>query len=131
MLARTVALFLATAAAPQAQEPLSAESFERHTTGKTFYYARNGVAYGVEEYLSNRRVRWSFLDGICVEGEWFPRDEFICFTYENYDGTECWEIFLDEGRLTARVASDPAGEPLYEVQQSSEPLFCPGPRIGV
>ncbi|MEM1130879.1 MAG: hypothetical protein AAGH83_10205 [Pseudomonadota bacterium] len=131
MLSRAFVLLIAGSVPAIGQVPLSAEEFDQHTTGKTFFYGRDGVAYGVEEYLENRRVRWSFLDGECIEGEWYPDGDDICFVYENREGAECWQVFLDNGRLSARVATDPVGEPLYEVEQSAEPMFCPGPRIGV
>ena len=54
-------LLLSLPSALTAQSPMSAEEFDAYTQGKTFYYAENGNAYGGEEYLRNRRVRWSFL----------------------------------------------------------------------
>ena len=62
-----------------AEAPLSAAEFEARVTGKTLTYSSGGVAYGAEEYLRNRRVRWSFLDGECFEGQWFTSGDQICF----------------------------------------------------
>lgn len=42
-----------------AAEPLNGTQFENYVTGKTLYFGQNGQAYGVEEYLDDRRVRWS------------------------------------------------------------------------
>ena len=109
---------------------MSAAEFEAYVTGKTLYYGQHGMAYGVEEYLSNRRVRWSFLDGDCIDGVWYEEGDAICFAYEGRDTPQCWEFFRSPRGLSARVASDPEGEFLYEVQQSDEPMECLGPRIG-
>ena len=46
-----------------AAEPMNGAQFEAYVEGKTLYFGQNGQAYGVEEYLEDRRVRWSFLDG--------------------------------------------------------------------
>jgi hypothetical protein len=118
-------------AAAAAQEPLDAARFEAYVTGKTLFYGQHGFAYGVEEYLPGRRVRWSFLDGACIEGEWYQQGRHICFAYETRDAPQCWEFYLDHRGLTARVSSDPEGEFLYEVEQSSEPMECKGPMVGV
>ena len=40
---------------------MSAEAFENYTKGKTLFYGNGGEAYGVERYLDDRRVVWSFL----------------------------------------------------------------------
>ena len=39
--------------------------------------------YGAERYLENRRVKWSFLDGICKDGYWSEKAGEICFVYED------------------------------------------------
>ena len=57
-----LACCLLLSAAPLRADPMmSAEAFDAYTRGKTFYYASQGAPYGAEEYLSDRRVRWSFL----------------------------------------------------------------------
>lgn len=115
----------------QAQSPLTAREFEDYVAGKTLFYGQFGQPYGVEEYLPGRRVRWSFLDGDCIDGRWYPQDGAICFAYDGMQGPECWQFFLGTRGLSAKVFSDPEGEPLYEVEQSSAPMVCLGPRIGV
>lgn len=133
MIARLIlAVFLCAAALPaSAAEPLSAGEFEDYVTGKTLYYAAGGFSYGVEEYLPHRRVRWSFLDGDCKEGEWYEDQGRICFTYEDGTGPQCWHFFLGSGGLRARFLGDAATGDLYETHAAEEPLVCPGPRIGV
>lgn len=120
-------------AAPlQAAEPLSASEFEAYVEGRTLYYGQSGQAYGVEEYLPNRRVRWSFLDGKCKEGEWFATPESqICFVYEDNPDPQCWSFFEDGGKLRAVFENDPQATVLYEAQQDDEPMLCYGPDVGV
>ncbi|SLN21411.1 hypothetical protein ROA7450_00761 [Roseovarius albus] len=114
-----------------AQPLMSAQEFEAYTESKTFYYGSDGNAYGAEEYLKNRRVRWSFLDGECQEGYWYPEGDLICFRYDETPEPQCWSFAQSGGGLVARFENDPTSTTLYEVEQSSEPLLCLGPKIGV
>jgi hypothetical protein len=124
-------LLLSITAPAVAESPLSAHAFDDYTRGKTLYYGQFGDAYGVEEYLPDRRVRWSFLDGDCVEGRWYQTGDLICFVYDGQPDAQCWHFFLDAAGLTARTADDPSSAPLYEISQSNEPMICRGPRVGV
>lgn len=111
---------------------MSAAEFEAYVTGKTLTYFDSGTAYGIEEYLPNRRVRWAFVGDQCQEGTWYEAQGQICFLYEhNPSEPQCW-IFEDQGgRLSARFAGAEDGRVLYEAQASDDPLFCPGPDVGV
>lgn len=110
---------------------MSGQEFDDYTRGKTFFFASDGDPYGAEEYLPNRRVRWTFLDGECKDVEWFEQDEMICFIYEDQPVPQCWSFELSAGGLTARFENDPTQTELYEVRQSPEPLMCLGPDVGV
>lgn len=110
---------------------MSAQEFDEYTKGKTFFFASNGEPYGAEEYLSNRRVLWTFLDGECKEGEWYEKDDLICFVYEDQPVPQCWSFEISDGGLSAQFENDPTQTELYEVRQSPEPLMCPGPDVGV
>lgn len=129
--AAAVATALLLAVPALADEPVGAEAFEAYTTGKTLIYGNAGGPYGIEEYLPGRQVRWSFLDGDCVEGSWFPEGDAICFRYEAYDRTQCWLFFQSESGLTAQPLEDPDGSALYEVSRSKGPMICKGPEVGV
>jgi len=120
-----------SAPALQAQETMGAAAFEAYTQGKTFYYGANGTAYGAEEYLPNRRVKWSFLDGDCQKGSWYEQDGLICFIYDHRPGPQCWSFVKTENGLVARYVTETRETELYEVEQSDAPLQCKGPRIGV
>ena len=123
---------LACLAAPApAAEPMSAAEFERYSTGKTLFYATQGQAYGAEQYLSGRRVIWTFLDGECAEGVWYESGGQICFRYDHDpEDPQCWSFFRATAGLTARFENDPDQTELVEVNQSREPLICTGPDVG-
>lgn len=131
MKALMLLLALAPAAANAVDGPVSPEQFEAMVTGKTYAYANGSSAYGAETYFDNRRVRWSFLDGDCTDGEWYVAGQQICFVYEDIPTPQCWQFYLQGGRLTARFENDPAATELYETQQQDEPLYCKGPDVGV
>lgn len=110
---------------------MTAEQFDTYTLGKTLFYGRNGSAYGVELYLENRRVRWSFLDGQCKDGIWYEDNGLICFVYEDNPDPQCWSFELGAGGLIARFENNPETTELYEAQDTDEEMICLGPKIGV
>lgn len=124
-------LLLLPGAAIAADAPITAQEFERIVTGKTFSYATGGAPYGAEEYLDNRRVRWSFLDGECFEGSWYEAGGQICFVYEDLPDHQCWTFFMDGGHLSARFVGRPFATDLFETERQDGPLYCLGPKIGV
>jgi hypothetical protein len=128
---RALLLLLTLASPALAETPLSAEAFERYVTGKTLTYAEGGIAYGAEEYLPGRRVRWAFEGDICREGYWYDENGVICFVYEHDPTPQCWTFLEGPRGLIARFEAPAGGRELYEASQSDEPLFCPGPDVGV
>lgn len=114
-----------------AAEPMTGAQFEDYVTGKTLYFGQNGEAYGVEEYLDDRRVRWSFLDGKCKDGVWYEDQGMICFVYEDNPTPQCWSFFRESNGLRAIFENDPNATTLYEAQQNDEPMLCLGPEVGV
>ena len=125
---RPTLLLLATALPAAGQEPLTAEAFDALTRGRTYHYAEDGVPYGAEDYLDDREVIWSFLDGECMRGRWYPAGEAICFVYDNLDAPQCW-LFFDEGGLRARFLG--GGPDLTELHRSRQSLACLSPDVGV
>ena len=122
-------VFLGNAAA--AQPPLSGSEFDSYTRGKTLYYGNDGQVYGVERYLPNKRVIWSFLDGKCREGIWYQQGEQICFIYEDRLGPQCWVFTQSGGGLIAQFEGDPQATELYEADDIGEEMICYGPEVGV
>lgn len=122
------------APAPGAAEigpPMTAAQFDARTRGKTITYSAGGRPYGIEEYRPGQKVVWAFEGAECREGDWFQRDDQICFDYHDDSGLQCWTFHDAAGGLVARFEGGTADEPLISLQESSEPLNCPGPDIGV
>ena len=131
MLTRLVILLLLSGPKAWAEEPMSAAEFDAYTLGKTLFYGFDGVAYGVERYLPNRRVIWSFLDGDCKEGVWYEQGEQICFIYEDRLDPQCWVFLQSPSGLIARFEGDPEATELYEAEDIGEEMLCHGPEVGV
>lgn len=110
---------------------MTAAEFEAYVSGKTLFFAAEGSRYGVEEYLPDRRVRWSFLDGKCKEGLWYEEAGQICFIYEDNPSPQCWTFFERNSGLSARFESEPDGTVLYEIEDTGEDMLCLGPEVGV
>ncbi len=117
----------------QAQTPMTAEEFEAYVTGRTLTFGLNGTVYGIEEFRPGRQTTWAFMTDECRKGRWFPRDEQICFIYEDdAPGVEhCWIFWEGDGGLNARFIGDGSETVLYEALNSPQPLICRGPEVGV
>ena len=127
---RFIALLLAFATPSFAQ--MTGEEFDAYVTGNTLTYSDQGVTYGIEQYLPNRKVRWAYLGDQCREGYWFDADGQICFVYEDRpDAPQCWEFNTSGGRLSATFVDSADGRELYEAHRSKDPLVCLGPKVGV
>lgn len=116
--------------APLAAEPVDAARFEAETAGRILAYRRDGILIGIEEYLRDRRVRWSFADGTCFEGRWYPSGEMICFAYEAYPTDQCWTYAIEAGRLTATFGPGGGDGSVYDTVELDEMVECPGPLVG-
>ena len=114
-----------------AQTPMTAAEFDAYATGKTLTYARDGAVWGAEQYLPDRKVVWAFTAEECRTGYWYDEDAQICFVYEFRDDPQCWYFYQSATGITARFAEDAKGSPLAEVAQSTGPLGCAGPDLGV
>ena len=114
-----------------ADRPVSPSEFEAIVAGRTLSYSTRGVEYGAEEYLNNRRVRWSYLNGDCEEGSWYAKGPQVCFIYDDLPSPQCWQFYLRDGRLLARFEDNPEATELYELDRREEPLMCLGPEVGV
>ena len=123
---------LALLAVPaQAETKMTAEQFDAFTKGSTIFFNQRGAPYGAEQYLNNKQVYWSFLDGTCQRGIWFGERDEICFLYDGRPEALCWYFFDDGSRKNARIVGDDPANDLVVSGQSREPLSCPGPDVGV
>ena len=118
-------------AQPVVAQSLSGAEFDAYTRGKTLFYGFGGTTYGVERYLPNRRVVWSFLDGDCKEGIWYEQNGQICFVYEDRPDPQCWVFYDEPGGLRAEFLGADGLSTLYQVDDLDEGLICPGPDVGV
>lgn len=127
---RTVPVLALIAAPAFAEVPLSAEAFEAYVTGKTLIYSDRYGPFGIEEYLPDRKVRWSYLDGECEEGMWYAAGSQVCFVYESIPTPQCWQFFQGDGGLAARFENNPEALEVYQTGETDEPLYCPPPWLG-
>ena len=115
--------------------PMTAAEFEAYAVGKTLTYAADGKVWGQEKYLPGHQVVWAFANEPCEYGSWAEvmsadASPMLCFVYENNPDPNCWQFYNTAGGLVALfVGSDIS--PVSEVAQTSEPMQCPGPRVGV
>lgn len=124
-LSLALSLALALPLSARAEDPLSAEAFDTAVTGRTLTYATPSGPYGIERYLPGRRVIWGFVgDDTCYEGEWFPQNGAICFTYDTIGQVQCWQFFARDGGLAAEYLGD--GSLLFEMAEDGLPLICGG-----
>lgn len=124
-------LFLALILVPApllAETPLTPEEFEAEVTGRTLTYGSPSGPYGVERYMTGRRVTWGFIGGDCYEGVWFPEGDAICFAYDGIDDIQCWRFWREGQGLTAEFTGDNGGR-LFELTEDGQPLVCGG--VGV
>lgn len=128
----TLAFFaFALASAAAAEEPLSGAEFDALSVGRTLFYNVGDQAYGIEQYLPGRRVRWAFIGDQCMDGYWYEEAGFICFVYDQAPNPQCWTFYETDEGIMARFRDDPLDQPLVAVRESSEPLACAGPDLGV
>jgi len=127
----SVILFALTAAPLAAQTPMTGDEFEAYSQGKTLFFRYDDDRYGAEEYLPGRRVRWSFLDGDCKNGEWYEDGQMICFVYEDNPDPQCWSVYEQGDGLMAMFENDPTQTTLFQVERTDEPMVCLGPDVGV
>lgn len=124
-----LALCLATPAL--AETPLTGQEFDALTLGRTMTWAEFGAVYGVEQYLPGRRVRWTVMGDDCKTGHWYEDGAAICFKYEDDPAPDCWEITSSGDDLLARYTTNPPETEPVVVSETTEPLACFGPEVGV
>ncbi len=131
MRALALCLMLLPQIAVAAEIPLTGPEFDAYTSGKTLTYSQGGGVYGIEQYLPGKRVLWAFEGDTCREGHWYEEAGLICFVYDYDPAPQCWTFWQDDNGLNARFEGDTPGTELSEVEESSRPLLCSGPDVGV
>ena len=129
---RIFVLFLALLPLPAwAQRVMTPAEFEAFATGKTLDYEDDFSVWGREEYLPNRRVRFSFSEQECRFGTWYDQGDEVCFVYEDDPEPKCWTYFTDGKNVTTIYTSDGRGGSVSTARPTKEPLICLGPEVGV
>ncbi|QQA43703.1 hypothetical protein [Pelagovum pacificum] len=119
-----IALLLAPATLA-AQDMLGPDEFAEITDGNTYTFLLDGEPYGIERYMADQKVIWSFLDGECSLGTWYPEGEAICFRYDHDpENPQCWEIYETDVGLRTVFLEEPARSLDYEARQGDEELVC-------
>lgn len=111
-----------------AETPLSGAEFDARTIGRTLTYAGDGLVWGREEYLKDRRVIWAFEGEPCKYGRWQePQPGLICFSYDDApQEQECWRFYDRAGGLVARSELSPEEASLAVVEDSETGMICGG-----
>ena len=94
-------------------------------------WAESGQIYGVEQYLPDRRVRWTILGDDCKTGHWYPEGNAICFLYEDRLDPVCWAMTAEGQGFRARLVGNPPDTAPVVIEDSPETLACFGPEVGV
>jgi hypothetical protein len=118
-----------------AGERISIEEFSDLTTGKTFDFYSEGIAYGVERYWPNRRVEWIDERGHCLFGDYYEWQDKICFDYNDWGENaqmppQCWEFERDGDQIIAYFFNPDEPRVAIEMKPSPDPLACAGPEVG-
>lgn len=105
---------------------MTVADFEAYVEGKTLYYSDFSGPYGIEQYLPNRRVVWSFVGDECQEGKWYPNEAgHICFVYERPDTEpKCWSFWKEDDALHLRFENIELGTRIHETGRDTTPLPC-------
>ncbi len=122
---RSIAILCLLAHPAFAQSGLSAKDFEARVLGRTLDFGFQGQdPYGIERYLPDRRVLWSWGDGQCETGEWYVEGDNICFVYDFDPTPQCWRYFETSGRMMAVFMNDGEDSAVYELTPVKRELIC-------
>lgn len=118
-----------------AGEQMSIVEFSELTTGKTFDFYADGVAYGIERYWPNNRVEWIDERGRCLFGDYYEWQGKICFNYNDWGENaqtppQCWDFEREGDKIFAYFFDPTQPRVPIEMKPSPEPLACAGPEVG-
>ena len=127
-----LALLALLASPAGAQGVLTPGAFEAMAEGRTLHFTHLGAPYGAEQFFEGRRSLWRYADGTCTEGRWWDEGGAICFRYADEPAPQCWRFLPRSGGMAAELVEGGAGTG-FVVEMShadTEPLPCPGPKVG-
>lgn len=108
---------------------MTPQDFDSYATGKTLAYSEDGVVWGRETYLPDRRVLWRAVGDDCKMGHWWANGDAVCFSYDDGTTDQCWAFARSGPGLTATFLGDPPGHP-SQVTEEPDAVPCPGPDLG-
>lgn len=110
---------------------VTAQEFQRLSQGKTMYFSQDGFFFGAEQFYSRRRSLWQNNAKECLDGEWFVKEDFICFNYSLDIDPACWHFFKKGGSYYARSEGATSADfDIFMYNIDSKPLDCKGPDVG-
>lgn len=114
------------------EEIVRPEQFDAFSVGTTITYDRWGEFYGAEQHFEGRKVLWLRRDGTCSPGSWTSTGLMVCFKYEDQPGEEhCLHVVDTERGRSHRFLGAAPEDDLYLTGQTTTPLRCTGPEVGV
>ena len=110
---------------------ITADEFQRLSEGKTMYFSQDGFFFGAEQFYTRRRSLWQNRGEDCLDGEWYAKDDMICFEYSLETDPACWFFFENGGNYYARSEGATSSKfDIFMYNRDTKPLDCKGPDYG-
>lgn len=110
---------------------LSMTEFQRLSEGKTMYFSQDGFFFGAEQFYTRRRSLWQNSARECLDGEWYPSADYICFNYGLDSDPSCWHFYEKGGSYYARAEGSTTSDfDIFMYNLDTKPLDCKGPDVG-
>jgi hypothetical protein len=130
----TTLLLLLPSLSPAQDKPekiLSPTEFQRLSEGKSMYFSQDGFFFGAEQFYTRRRSLWQNSAKECLDGEWYAREDYICFEYGLDTDPACWHFYEKGGSYYARSEGATSADfDIFMYNLDTKPLDCKGPDVG-
>ncbi|MEM6760989.1 MAG: hypothetical protein AAF601_16060 [Pseudomonadota bacterium] len=128
---RALILWIMSAGAALAQDPLTAEEFLDLLEGRTarFVDFNSGNLVGTEEFLRRDRSVWARANGTCAYGLVYIEDGAVCFDYDDDPPgvSHCWVPFTQDEKIY--VLSTRSGQ-IQQIEEINEDgVSCEPPAL--
>lgn len=131
LLVISLSLFPFAAKAQNTNETIvTGPEFQRLSEGKTLYFSQNGTFFGAEQFYTRRRSLWQNSANECLDGEWYMKQDYICFDYGLTTDPACWHFLKKEDGYYARSEGSSDLFDLFMYKIDEQPLDCKGPSVG-
>ncbi len=110
---------------------ITGTEFQRLSEGKTMYFSQDGFFFGAEQFYTRRRSLWQNRGEDCLDGEWYAKNDLICFEYGLDTDPACWHFYERNGSYYARSEGATSADfDIFMYNLDTKPLDCKGPGIG-